>query len=142
MKPPKILVETFMVTPVYTVLPKMKLWEVTELFIARKISGAPVIDNLDRVISMVSEGTILSLAAKHGLEATIAQCLNELPTADKLVMLQRDNTFEDAYRTFLKHKIHRIPVVDGGNLLRGLISRSTILKMFIEAHYGKKLPNR
>lgn len=141
-KAPTLLVEEIMVTLVYRVTTEMKLSDVAELFIKHQISGAPIVDQMDHVISMIGEGDTLRLAATEGLEATISHCLPKLPQQSQIITLQKHSTFTDAYRLFLKHKFHRMPVVDGAGRIHGLVSRSTILTVFVEAHYGKKLPKR
>jgi CBS domain-containing protein len=140
--PPTVLVTDFMVTAVFKVTPEMKLWEVAELMMKHQISGAPVVDNIDRVISVIGEGDTLRLSAARGVEATVASILDQLPATKDVVTLQKFDSFTDAYRIFLKHKYHRLPVVDGGGTLKGLVTRSTILRMIVEAHHGKKIPDR
>jgi len=138
---PGALVKDIMVQPVFSVRPQMKLWEVAELFIGHRISGSPVIDANDKVLTVMGEGVTLKLAATEGLDATVASCLPKMTPADKIITVKPDDKFVDAYALILKHNIHRLPVVDGGGHLKGLISRSMILKVFIEAHYGRKLPS-
>lgn len=128
-----------MVTKVYRVTPEMKLWNVIELMIRHQISGAPVVDTLDQVITVIGEGAVLRLAASEGLDATVSHCLPKLTPTKKIITLERHHTFADAYKIFLKNYIHRIPVVDDNGRLKGIVSRGTILRLFLEAHYGKKL---
>lgn len=136
---PTVLVTDFMVREVHRVTPDMKLWEVAELMMKHNISGAPVVDAMDHVISVIGEGDTLRLAAAHGVTTTVSHCLPELPQTKDLVTLQKFATFTDAYRLFLKHKYHRIPIIDGAGTLKGLITRSSILRMIVEAHHGKKI---
>ena len=131
-----------METNVVRILPEMKLREVIEMMIKHQISGAPVVDGLGRVISMIGEGDAIRLAATDGMDATIAHCLQHLTPQHKLITLTRTAPFSDAYQIFLKHKIHRIPIVDGGGALKGFVTRSLILRMFVEAYHGKKIPPR
>jgi CBS domain-containing protein len=140
--PPTVLVTDFMVKVVFKVTTEMKLWEVAELMMKHLISGAPVVDNLDRVISVIGEGDTLRLSASHGVETTVAAILDQLPAAKDVVTLQKFDSFTDAYRIFLRHQFHRIPIVDGGGALKGLVTRSSILRMIVEAHHGKKIPDR
>lgn len=140
--PPTVLVTDFMVKDVFKVTPEMKLWEVAEMMMKHLISGAPVVDKLGRVISVIGEGDTLRLAAALGVESTVASLLDKLPAAEDVVTLQKFASFTDAYRIFLKHKFHRIPIVDGSGALKGLVTRSTILRMIVEAHHGKKIPDR
>lgn len=136
------LVKEVMVPNVSVVTTDMKLWQVAELFIAKGFSGAPVVDNLQRVISIIGEGLVMRLAATEGLEATIGQCLSKMPQANQMIMIGPDDAFTEAYKLFLKHNVHRLPVIDATGKLQGMITRGTILKIFVEAHYGKKITPR
>lgn len=135
-----VLVKDIMIQPVCTINAQMKLWEVAEMFIGHKISGAPVVDSAGRVITVMGEGVTLRLAATEGLDATIAHCLPKMTPATQIIKVLPTDTFADAYKLFLKHGVHRLPVVDGNGHLKGIISRSMILKIFVEAHYGRPLP--
>jgi CBS domain-containing protein len=137
---PKVTVEEFMVTKVFRITPDLTLLDVAELFLKKGISGAPVVDGMDRVLTVLGEGATLRLAATEGLSATVAHCLPKLTPTDKIVTLQRHATFQDAYRMFLKHNIHRIPIVDANGILKGIISRSLLFRIFVEAAAGKKIP--
>lgn len=128
-----------MVTRVYRITPDMKLWEVAELFLKRQISGAPIVDQNDHVISMLGEGDTLRLAAENGLEATVAECLPKLPQARNMITLKKESPFQEAYRLFLKHRCHRMPVIDSVGKLHGIVTRTTVLTLFVESHYGKKI---
>lgn len=134
-------VEKIMVTKVFSVTPEMKLWEVAEFLIQKRISGAPVVDRVGNLLSVIGEGNLLRLAATEGLDATLKQCWEKMPWTSKLFTLKKHDSFADAYRLFLRHPIHRIPIVDDSGKVVGIISRGTILRMFIEAHYQKKLPD-
>ncbi len=136
---PKVLIEDFMVTKVFRITTEMTLFNVAEMFLRKQISGAPVVDTMDRVLSVLGEGLTLRLAASEGLNSTIAHCLPKLTPAKKLIVLQKTDSFQDAYRAFVKHNVHRIPIVDSSNVLQGLISRTTIFRIFVEAHYGKSI---
>ncbi len=131
-----------MVTRVFRITPDMKLWEVAELFIKKHISGSPVVDQNDHVISVLGEGDTLRLAAEHGLDVTVAECLPHMPSLDKMVTIKKEATFLEAYRLFLKHRVHRIPIIDGNGKLHGLLTRSQVLTLFVESHYGKKIQNQ
>lgn len=135
-----VLVSDFMIENVIRVTPQMKLREVAELFLAKKISGAPVVDKTDHVISIMGEGALLQVLASEGVETTVAHCLSKLTPSFKMITLKKYDPFEEAYKLFIKHGIHRIPVVDDNGKLIGMISRGAVFRLIVEAHYGKKLP--
>jgi CBS domain-containing protein len=136
---PQFLVEQVMTHAVHRVRPEMKVHEAIELLTRHMISGAPVVDQLDTVLTVVSEGDMLRLAAQRGFEVTIGSCMDLLPKTHRLVTVEKHHTFTDAYKLFLKHTLHRIIVVDGNGRLQGLVTRADILRLFVEARYGKKI---
>ncbi len=107
-------------------------------FIKRKISGAPVIDSVKKVISVVSQSDLMKLAATKGLTATIGGNLSSLPKESDLITLKRDVPFADLYRKFLTVNVHRIIIVDDNGKLQGLVSRSTVLKVLYDPEAEEK----
>jgi len=134
---PILTIEDIMVKEVIRVTPDKKISDVAKLMIKHLISGMPITDNMDRVISIIGEGDTLRLAAELGLETHLSHCLDRLPSTANLITLTKQDKFTDAYAIFLKHKIHRIPIVDSNGFLKGLVTRSTILQLFVEAQRQK-----
>lgn len=126
---PSLLVEAIMTAKVHTINTDMTLRQVTQELLKHQIAGAPVTDQERRVITVVSEGDLLRLAASMGLDKTIYQCLLKMTKADKLVTVKKEDTFADAYRKFLSHSVHRLIVVDEKGRLEGIVSRSNVLKI-------------
>lgn len=139
-KKSQVLIKDVMTTTVTAITPKMKLWEIAELFIARKISGAPLVDMGGRLISIIGEGALLQLLAHFGSDAEVGHCLKELTPADKMISLKQTDPFHLAYQLFMKHKIHRIPILNENHVVVGLITRGAVLRMIVESHHGKKIP--
>ena len=129
-----------MVQPVLVVTLEMTLWQVAARFTSHKISGAPVVGPRGDLLSVLGEGLTLRLAASEGLEATVRDCLPKMTPTHHIITVKPESTFTEAYKLFLKHNIHRLPVVDDNGQVLGILSRSMILRLFVEAHYGKKLP--
>jgi CBS domain-containing protein len=140
--PPKLTVQDVMTQVVHKVTPDMKVYQAIEMLTRYLISGAPVVDQNDKLISALSEGDLMRLAATDGLEATIAHCLPKLPPTNKLIILEKHQSFAEAYKLFLKHSLHRIVVIDGTGKITGIVTRADILRLFVESRHGKKLPPR
>jgi predicted transcriptional regulator len=121
-----------MTADVFVVKLDMTVRSVIELLTSRKIGGAPVIDSQNCVLSVISEGDVLKLAASVGLETTIENCLARLPKTEKLLTLKRKDDFLAAYRMFLTHPVHRIIVIDDRRKLQGIVSRSNVLRLLVE----------
>ena len=77
--PPQIVVESIMTANVQRITPEMSVREVIKILTTHKISGAPIVDTLGKVISVVSEGNLLKLAATVGLDKPMSYCMKTLP---------------------------------------------------------------
>lgn len=124
-------VKDFMTSNVVTVTLKMTVREAIIMLTTSKISGAPVVDLANKVVSVVSEGSLLKLAAAKKLDKSIESCLSLLPKESKLVTLSTKSTFIDVYRLFLASPVHRIIVADANGHLQGIVSRSNILRIIV-----------
>jgi CBS domain-containing protein len=130
---PQLLVENIMTTQVHCVTPTMTVREAIQLLTTNKISGAPICDPNQKVLSVVSEGNLLKLAATMGMEAKISLCMSQLPKEDSLVTSKRGDPFTDVYKKFLTKSIHRIIVTDANGKLQGIVSRSNVLRVLVDA---------
>lgn len=125
-------IETFMTSEVFSVSPEMTVRDVIGLITTKRISGAPIVDSMQKVISVVSEGDLLKLAAGGAMEKTIASCLGKLPKTERLMALKKTDSFTDAYKMFLSHPIHRIIITDDNGRLQGIVSRSNVLRLLVD----------
>lgn len=132
-KKPQILVENIMTTQVHAISPLMSVREAILLLTSNRVSGAPVCDKSHNVMSVVSEGDLLKLAASMGLEAKISLCLDKLPKFESLVTAKRNEPFTEVYKKFLTKSIHRIIVTDANGKLQGIVSRSNVLRVLVDA---------
>lgn len=125
-------VESIMTSNVFTLTPAMSLRDAIMVLLRNKISGAPVLDSNSRVISVVSEGNMLKIAAFEGLDATIQSCLDQLVKPSKIISVRKTDSVLDAYKLFLTNPVKRLIVMDTTGKLQGVVSRSNILKVFLQ----------
>jgi CBS domain-containing protein len=142
--PITVTVAEFMIPieKLHVITPPMNLGEVAELLVRYNISGAPVVDSSGKLLTLIGEGILLRMAARYGLSTLVVDLMTELPKEDALVTVHREATFLEVYRIFLTNNVHRIPVMDSNGLVLGMVTRSSIFRMFVEAHHGRKLPPR
>ena len=111
-----------------------------------RVSAFPVIDENRRVIGVVSEADLLAkeaLAGEHaGIPAAITGVLHhkeyqkaEGVTAGDLmthpaVTARSEDSVEHAARLMYTLQVKRLPVVDAGGYLVGIVSRSDLLTVF------------
>lgn len=127
--PAPLRVEDIMTANVMGVHLEMTVRDAMKMLATHKISGAPVINNMNKVISVISEGDVLKLAATEGLDKTISACLPKLCKTENLMTLKKTNMFSEAYMMFLAKGVHRIIVIDGNGNLQGIVSRSNVLRV-------------
>ena len=131
--PAQMLIENIMISAVHSINADMTVRDAVHELLKYKIGGAPVIDSQKKVLTVVSEGDLLRLAAAMGLEKSIFQCMLKLTKTDKLITVLKTDTFAEAYKKFLSHSVHRLIVVDEKGRLEGLVSRSTVLRVLADA---------
>ncbi len=136
--PAPLLVESIMTSPVFSISTDDTVREAIKKLLSKKIAGAPVIDSTRKVMSVVSEGDLLRLAATMGLDRTVFQCMIKLTKTEKLITIQRTDTFAEVYKKFLAHPVHRLIVVDDMGRLDGIVSRSNVLRVLVDANQETK----
>jgi CBS domain-containing membrane protein len=117
--------------------------EVTNLLSEHRISGLPVVDEEDRVIGVITEADVLSMAGmrkEHAFKDIIRHILGEPLAKPKEGKLLRDVMSEPAITTgpdadirevalrLDEKRIKSLPVVDERGRLIGVISRADIVK--------------
>jgi len=111
-----------------------------------RVSAFPVIDDNRRVIGVVSEADLLAkeaLAGEHpGIPAAVTGILHHkdqqkaqgLNAGDLMthpaVTVRPDDSVEHAARLMYTLQVKRLPVVDAGGYLVGIVSRADLLTVF------------
>jgi predicted transcriptional regulator len=126
-------VEEMMTIDVVAVTPVMTLKEVVKLFLERRISGAPVIDQNGNVISVISQTDLIQFIALDGMAGQVNQYLKKLPKTENVVSVRKTDLFRDVFKEFLIKPVRRIIVVDDNGRLQGIVSKSNLLKAFLIA---------
>lgn len=127
----------------------------------KKISGAPIVDEDNKVIGVVSEGDIMRLIEVHspninlilpapldiielpvrmrleldelaeGVARAASVLVGEIMTKDVKVTSE-DVSISDAAGLMDKHNINRLPVIDKDNKLIGILTRGDIIGALVE----------
>jgi len=134
-------VKDVMTTQVVTVRRDATFKEMAAALRRYRVSGLPVIDDAGRVIGIVSEGDLLAkeALAQPGLVAELVhhkdvRKAEGLTAGDlmsrKAVTVSPGDPVEQAARLMHFLRIKRLPVVNSGGQLVGIISRSDLLAVF------------
>jgi IMP dehydrogenase len=106
---------------VVTAHPDQTVSEVDEMMSERGVSGAPVVDEEDNVLGIIS-GTDI----RPYLEVGDLDAVREAMT-DEVITAREDVTPREALELMYEHKIERVPIVDAENHLVGLVTMQGIL---------------
>jgi CBS domain-containing protein len=61
--------------------------------------------------------------------------VNEFASGGEVVTIGADDTVEDALRTMMDHKVRRLPVIDGKDMV-GMVSQGDIATNYPEERVG------
>ncbi|MFI0813664.1 CBS domain-containing protein [Streptomyces echinatus] len=118
--------------------------EIVQLMDAWRVSALPVIEGEGRVVGVVSEADLLPKEELR--DDPDAGCLQLRRPADiakagaliagdlmssPAVTVPADATLAEAARLMAREGVKRLPVVDAGGLLAGVVSRGDLLKVFL-----------
>jgi CBS domain-containing protein len=139
------LVQDLMTTPVVTVGPATPFKEIVARLAERRVSAVPVVDDQGRVLGVVSEADLLlkqeypdpdadlplvwtrRRRAEHDKAAATAA--RDLMTV-AVVSIPPEATVAEAARRMHRAGVKRLPVVDQGGRLVGIVSRADLLRVF------------
>jgi CBS-domain-containing membrane protein len=139
----RVSVRDVMTANVVKVRADAEIGEVTNLLSEHRISGMPVVDGEDRVIGVITEADVLSMAGLrtgHGFKDIVRHLLGEPLPANPQGRSLRDAMSAPAITTgpdtdirevaliLDERRIKRLPVVDGQGKLIGVISRADIVR--------------
>ncbi len=144
-----MLAKEIMIKDVISVKGEDTLDAVARLFVERNISGAPVVDDDNKIIGVISEGDlvfqqkpvtppifinifdgILQLDRKDFWEEIskmaaykVDQLMNK-----HVISAHEDASINDIASLMINKKVNRIPIVDADNHLVGIITRQDIIR--------------
>ncbi len=104
--------------------------DVLTLMMKYKISGIPVVDESGKLIGIITNRDLR-------FEPDREQLVKEIMTKENLVTAPLGTKLEQAEKILQKHKIEKLPVVDKGGVLRGLITFKDIQKKKKHPHACK-----
>lgn len=111
-----MLAKDIMTRDIVTVSPTMSVKNLAMTLVKNQISGAPVADKNGTIIGVVSEADIV---AKKGKDVKSIM-------SRKVISVTEETTVEEIAELMTTHKIKRVPVMRGEQVL-GLVSRADIV---------------
>jgi len=114
--------DELIIRDVVTAAPEQTVREVDEMMDRRGVSGAPVVDDDGAVLGIISATDI-----RPYLEVGEEDLVEEAMT-DEVITAAEDVTAREALELMYEHKIERVPIVEDGDTLIGLVTMQGILQ--------------
>lgn len=140
------IVSDVMTRTVVAVGPQAGFKEIVGAMERWKVSAMPVLTGDGRVAGVVSEADLLPKEEFRDADPSRMEQMRRLgdlrkagaATADELmsapaVTVREDATLAQAARTMARGRLKRLPVVDTSGMLRGIVSRCDLLKVFLRS---------
>jgi IMP dehydrogenase len=106
--------ESGVISNPYTLPDTATLREATNLMNRFRVSGIPIVDPDGRLVGIL---TNRDLQFERSLDRPVAEAMTK-----NLVTAPQGTTLDEAERILAKHRVEKLPVVDGDHRLKGLIT--------------------
>ena len=113
--------ESGMILNPITLSPDASIGDAHELMARFSISGVPIVENGGRLIGIVTNRDLQ-------FEANPKRPIRDVMTSEDLVTVPVGTTLDEAQAILHRHRIEKLPVVDGKGELKGLITVKDIFK--------------
>lgn len=113
--------ESGMIMNPITLAPDRPLREAAVLMARFRISGVPIVDGEGRLVGIITNRDLQ-------FERNLDQPIREVMTKERLVTAPVGTNLDEAERILARHRIEKLPVVDGEGRLKGLITVKDIFK--------------
>lgn len=129
----KLKIHEVMTQEVWCLTSDMTVRRAMDLFIRKKISGAPMVDPGTKILlSVVSEADLIKFAAMDALDEALWTHMDKLPTLRDLVTVKPQDPFSELFKKFLTKPVRRVIVVDDHEQVVGLVSRRDVMAAFLK----------
>jgi CBS domain-containing protein len=149
-----LLAKDLMTSNVIAVTPDTAVRELARILSENRISGAPVVDGMGKVIGVVTESDLIFQNKKVHIPTALAildafffledpdvmeremKKIAGTTVADiqttKPVTVQQNTPMEEVATLMAEKKVHTLPVLDENEQLVGVIGKSDIIRMIAE----------
>ncbi|MCC2318983.1 IMP dehydrogenase [Cellulomonas chengniuliangii] len=116
--------ESGMITDPVTIGPDATLLELDELCGKYRVSGLPVVDVKQRLLGIITNRDLRFVPPEEFPTRLVRDVMTSMPLVTAPVGIAR----EDAAGLLAKHKVEKLPLVDGAGVLQGLITVKDFVK--------------
>lgn len=142
-------VADFMIKDVVTIRKEARIADLLRLLVENRIGGVPVVDENNKLVTMISDGDVLRFLQPHGrtiydmltlimvskqedlkdkLEYSMLLPVERMIRKKEIYSLHPDDGLDEAVDILARRRFKKIPVVDEENRVVGVISRGDIIR--------------
>ncbi|NXP10414.1 AAKG2 kinase, partial [Thinocorus orbignyianus] len=125
--------------------PDTPIIKALNIFVERRISALPVVDESGKVVDIYSKFDVINLAAEktyNNLDITVTQALQHRSQYfEGVVKCSMLETLETIVDRIVKAEVHRLVVVNEADSIVGIISLSDILQALVLTPAGTDVPS-
>ncbi|KAG7525953.1 hypothetical protein JOB18_034283 [Solea senegalensis] len=115
--------------------PDTPIIKALNIFVERRVSALPVVDDSGKVVDIYSKFDVINLAAEktyNNLDNTVTQALKHRSQYfEGVVKCHKTETMETIVDRIVKAEVHRLVVVDKRSSIEGIVSLSDILQALV-----------
>ncbi|RXN36796.1 5 -AMP-activated kinase subunit gamma-1-like isoform X2 [Labeo rohita] len=127
-------------TDVATVSQTATVYDALSVFVERRVSALPVVDDNGKVVALYSRFDVINLAAQktyNNLSMSMQEAVRRRRCyVEGVIKCYPDETLETAIDRIVKAEVHRLVLVDRDDVVRGIISLSDLLQAIVLSPAG------
>ncbi|XP_025051104.1 5'-AMP-activated protein kinase subunit gamma-3 isoform X1 [Alligator sinensis] len=120
------------------------LYDALEIFVARRVSALPVVNEAGKVVGLYSRFDVIHLAAQktyNNLDVSVGEALRQRSLSlEGVLTCYPHETMEAVIDRITSEQVHRLVLVDEQQFPRGIISLSDILQALVLTPAGRLCP--
>ncbi len=126
----ELKINQVMTSKILIIQPETSMEEVSELFRAKRISGAPVVKD-EELVGVLSIEDLIRCLREYDLQSPVSKYMSR-----NVISVKEFDPVIEALKTFVHSNIGRLPVLDIDNKLVGIITKGDVTRGLL-----KKLTN-
>uniref|UniRef100_A0A3Q2QZE0 5'-AMP-activated protein kinase subunit gamma-1-like n=1 Tax=Fundulus heteroclitus TaxID=8078 RepID=A0A3Q2QZE0_FUNHE len=123
-----------------TVHQSASLYEALSVFVERRVSALPVVDEQGKVVALYSRFDVINLAAQktyNNLDITMQEVISQRTCrVEGVIKCYPDEPLDLVIDRIVKAEVHRLVLVDRLDVVKGIISLSDLLQALVLAPAG------
>uniref|UniRef100_A0A672GNK5 Protein kinase, AMP-activated, gamma 3a non-catalytic subunit n=1 Tax=Salarias fasciatus TaxID=181472 RepID=A0A672GNK5_SALFA len=118
-----------------TVQQTASVYDALSIFVERRVSALPVVDQQGKVVALYSRFDVINLAAQktyNNLDMTMQEALRRRSCyVEGVIKCYPDETLETIIDRIVQAEVHRLVLVDRADVVKGIISLSDLLQAMV-----------